>query len=113
MKTNPGAKGFFVLIELDKVEETTKSGIVVHSKTSHEREQRGHHRGTIIKFGNLAFAGYSGIDSELDVHERAAQWGVKIGDEVEVGRYAGEMIQKEGIDRFMLVPDQKIMGDYT
>ncbi len=110
MKTKPKAIGFFVLIELDKVEEKTASGIIQYDRTSHEREQRGAHRGTIIGFGPLAFAGYSGIDSEMDAEGRAAQWGVKVGDEVEMGRYAGDMIKKEGVDRFMLVPDQKLMG---
>lgn len=104
------ATGFFVLVELDVVEEKTESGIIVHSKASHEREQRGHHKGRILNFGPLAFAGYSGIDNNLDADGRAEQWGVKVGDEVEFGRYAGEMLQKEGIDRFMLIPDQKIMG---
>lgn len=103
------ATGWFVLIELDAVEETTESGIVIQSKESQEREQRGHHKGKIINFGPLCFAAYHAIDADT-VEKRAAQWGVKIGDEVEVGRYAGEMLQKEGIDRYMLVPDQKIMG---
>jgi co-chaperonin GroES (HSP10) len=104
------AAGYHVLVELEAVEETSKGGILIHSKESQEREQRGHHMGRVIHLGPLCFAGYSGIDSELDATGRAAQWGVKVGDLVEFGRYAGEMVQKEGVDRYMIIPDQKLLG---
>ena len=104
------AAGYYVLVELEAIEVTSAGGIVIHSKATQEKEQRGHHTGRIIHFGPLCFAGYSGVDEKLDAEGRAAQWGVKIGDLVEFGRYAGEMIQKEGEDRFMIIPDQKILG---
>lgn len=107
------ATGWFVLVELDEVDQTIKDGALAGFQTAsneeHEREQRGHHKGRIINFGPICYACYNGIDAET-AEGRAAQWGVKIGDEVEVGRYAGEMLQKDGVDRYMLVPDQKIMG---
>ena len=106
------ATGYYILVELEAIEETTASGIIVHSRESQEKEQRGHHKGEIISFGPLCFAGYSGVDNNLPVEERAKQWGVQLGDVIECGRYAGEMVQKEGIDRYMLIPDQKIMGAY-
>lgn len=110
------ATGYFVLIELEEVEQKIKEGslegFVTTSNIEHEREQRGHHKGTVVDIGPLAFAGYSGINNDLSSIKRADQWGIKIGDTIECGRYAGEMVQKEGIDRFMLIPDAKIMGAY-
>lgn len=107
--SHPKALGYFVLIELDEVKETTKSGIIVHNGADLEREQRGQHKGKIVSFGPCAFAGYNGIDADT-AEDRAAQWGVKLGDTVEMGRYAGEMMEKEGVDRYMVVPDQKLMA---
>ena len=104
------AAGYNVLIELEKVEHVTASGIITASRAEHEREQRGQHKGKIINFGPLCYCGYSGIDPDLPVAERAALWGVKVGDIIECGRYAGESVEKEGIDRFMLIPDQKVFA---
>lgn len=104
------AAGFYVLVELEEIEETSSGGILIHSKESQEREQRGHHMGRVKGFGPLAFAGFSGMPDGLDATERAELWGAKVGDLVEFGRYAGEMVQKEGSDRYMIIPDQKILG---
>ena len=105
--------GYYILIELEEVDEMSEGGIVMYSKDSQEREQRGHHRGVVRSFGPLAFTGYKGIEDSLPVEERAKAWGVEVGNTIECGRYAGEMVQKEGIDRFTLIPDQKILGVYS
>ncbi len=107
---NVKPSGYHILIELETVEEKTESGIIMHSKSEYEREQRGAHRGKVIAFGPLSFTGYKGVDDSLPVLERAEAWGVKVGDTIECGRYAGEMLKKEGVDRFMLIPDSKVLG---
>ncbi len=105
------ATGWHVLIELIEVSQTTASGIYVSSNTQHDTEQKGEHRGVVINFGPQAFSGYRGIDDDLDAVGRAAQWGVKIGDIVEVGRYAGVEVNIDNKNDWrMLIQDSKIMG---
>jgi co-chaperonin GroES (HSP10) len=105
------ATGWFVLIELLEVSQTTASGIVLSSNYEHDREQQGHHRGKVINFGPQAFSGYRGIDDADDVTERAAKWGIEVGDIAEVGRYAGFRVNPDDPkDLRMMIPDQKIMG---
>jgi len=90
-----------------------------------EREQKGHFRGTLVALGPTAWSGYQGIDMEniidddelvkiigsgrkipTTAEERAAQWGVKIGDVVRFQRYDGV---DEG-DEYRLVQDGHIIG---
>ena len=96
-----------------------------------EREQKGHFRGTVVAFGPTAWSGYQGIAMEIKAsnepgerlktagldavfgcmtpttaEERAAQWGVKIGDVVRFQRYDGV---DEG-DEYRLVQDGHIIG---
>lgn len=106
----PSALGYYILIELEKVEETTDSGIITATREQLEREQKGQHKGKIVSIGPLAFAGYSGVPEKANHIQRAECWGVRIGDVVEMGRYAGtDTIQEDGHDRYMIVPDSKLM----
>jgi co-chaperonin GroES (HSP10) len=114
--------GYYILIKMEKVEETTESGIVIASKTENDRENNGHDVGVIEKFGPACFAGYQDngipltIKLEADkVHtltadERAEMWGCKVGDKVEFNRYDGKKPRTDGYEDYRIIQDQHIIA---
>ncbi len=99
--------GFHVLVEMDVVEETTESGIIVATKTENKREQGGCDIGRVIAIGPTAHLGYEGINGETP-KERAAQWGYKVGDRVLFERYAGKLLDIEGFENHRVITDSNI-----
>jgi co-chaperonin GroES (HSP10) len=97
--------GFYVLVEMEEVEETTESGIVVSTGSQKAREQGGHDVGIVLDIGPTAHRGYDGCDAETP-EGRAAQWGYKIGDKVQFDRYQGKLID----DKYRLITDVQIKG---
>ena len=105
--------GYFVLIRMEKVEQVTESGIILHTGDQTKREQRGHFRGVVEAFGPSAYSGLDAIPDGPDTSAegRAAQWGVAIGDVVEFKRYDGLEIEIPGSDDFYrVVKDFDIIG---
>ncbi len=111
--------GYYILIEMEKVEKTTESGIIISSDTEHDREQGGHDVGVIKDFGPTVFTGFAGIPEDYptrncDVRytneERAAMWGCKIGDKVEFNRYDGKTPRLEGYENYRIIQDQHIIA---
>lgn len=90
MKIKP--KGYFVLVEIEPVEETYANSSIVMPETYHKKEVGGRDIGTIISFGPTAFKGFEGCDSPED-------WGVKVGDKVEFNRYDGKTPRIGEIDQ--------------
>lgn len=95
--------GYFVLIQMEEVEKTTESGIIIASKAEHQREQEGYAIGVIKAFGPTCYKGFEGCDGPLD-------WGVKIGDRIEFNRYDGKKCLEPGYENFRLITDQNIVA---
>ena len=83
--------GYYILVEMEVVEETTESGIILHDKKQLDREQGGHSVGTVRAFGNTVYQGFEGIDGRATKEERAAAWGINLGNKVEFNRYDGKV----------------------
>lgn len=91
--------GFYVLVEMDKFEKTTESGIIIATVEQEKREQGGMCVGTIRAFGPTAYKGFAGCSSPDD-------WGVKVGDRFRTHRYAGNAIEEH--ENFRLIQDSDI-----
>lgn len=98
--------GYHVLIAVEKVEETSASGIILTTKTQNKKEQDGHYFGTVTAFGPTAYSGLQGCESP-------EEWGISLGDYVRFNRYDGVM-EEDGEEVYRLVRDTDIiclMGD--
>lgn len=73
-----------ILVRMDRVEEVTKSGIVLPSQKT-ERESMAQMVGTIIAVGNCAWG------------DQQFPW-ARVGDKVKFAKYAGYLHQEEGSD---------------
>ena len=95
--------GYYILVEMESIEETTESGIVIATKNELKREQRGHAIGVIKAFGPTCYKGFEGCNSPDD-------WGIAVGDRVEFNRYDGKECLEEGYENYRLVPDSNIVA---
>ena len=103
--------GYYVLVEMDNVDNVSAGGIIKATHTEHQREQNAADIGTIIAFVPLAFKGFEACNGPED-------WGVAIGDRVEYERYEGKgsRFDLEGNEppawelRLRYIPDSKIIG---
>lgn len=102
--------GTYVLVEMEEVEQTTESGIVIATAKELQREQDGHDVGVVRAVGNLCYMGLNGVNDDASPEERASQWGVSIGDRVEFDRYSGKRLDHPGCELFRLIPDNLIMA---
>lgn len=108
--------GFYVLIEMIKIEEKSEGGIVLQSNDV-KREQDGCDIGYVRAFGNTAFAAFPGCDGStyppghkfhtLEPHQI---WGIEIGDKVEYNRYEGKLSGVKGVKNMRYIPDTRIIG---
>ena len=71
--------GHRVLVKVDQVERTTKSGIIIHDVTA-DKEQIGQDGGVVVELGNTAYS------------DQSDSW-CKVGDYVKFGRYAGQLLR--------------------
>ena len=101
--------GYYILVQMEEVEETTASGIVISTPKELEREKGGHDVGTVVELGPTCFSGFSGCDANTAT-ERAAQWGVKVGDKVEFNRYEGKVPRYPNFKDFRIIQDAHIIG---
>lgn len=102
MKLSPF--GYYVLIKVEEVEQTSKGGIVLTSNNENKREQEGHDKGMVESFGPAAYKGMQGCNSP-------EEWGVEEGDFVRFRRYDGVMEidgEGEGIT-YRLIRDEDII----
>ena len=112
MKVKP--IGFYVLVEMDSVEEKTESGIYIGDQT---REQAACEFGIIKAIGPVAYLGFPGCDpreypnnhhlAKMQPHEI---WGVNVGDRVEYRRYEGKESAADGTKNLRYIPDSHIIG---
>ena len=104
MDINP--LGYYVLVEMEIVEETTAGGIII-SKSMVDREQEATDIGHIRAIGPTAYVGYPGCDG---TDSPAAAWGVNVGDRVEYRKYEGKACGVEGYENYRYIPDSSIIG---
>lgn len=85
---------YHVVVELEKIEETTKSGIIVASEAI-KKEQTGAQFARILSVGPIAFR-----DTDM------MKWSVmpQIGDIILISRYTGERIYSSRVD----ISDEKL-----
>lgn len=99
MKISP--TGHRVLIKLDPVEETSKSGIILSTDKETKRQQAGAQFGEVIAIGPLAW---------LDMGE-GDPWAA-VGDHVITVRYAGAQFNynDDELERYRIINDDEIIG---
>lgn len=105
MKVEP--TGYHILVKVDEVVETTESGIVIATKTENKREQGGHDAGTVVAIGPTCYDGYAGCEGDT-AEERAAKWGVRVGDKVQFERYNGKLL--ESLENHRIIQDSNIIA---
>lgn len=102
--------GFYILIEMEEVEEKTESGIILRDQKQQDREQVGHSVGIVRALGHTVYQGFEGIEGKATKEERAAAWGVNIGDKVEFNRYDGKIPNDADHQNFRIIQDAHIIG---
>jgi co-chaperonin GroES (HSP10) len=124
MKIKP--LGFYVLIEMEKVEEVTAGGIILNTDMV-SKEQDATDVGYVRAIGPTAYHGYPGCDA-ADQYEHkehddgqiepiripapspAQQWGLEIGQKIEYRRFEGKKSVVEDYENYRYIPDSHIIG---
>jgi len=107
MKIKP--LGFYVLIEMEKVEETTASGIILNADLV-SKEQDATDIGHVRAIGPTAYHGYPGcelVEADLFPYEK---WGLEIGQKIEYRRFEGKKSAVKGYENYRFIPDSHIIG---
>lgn len=108
MKIKP--LGFYVLIEMEKVEETTASGIILNADLV-SKEQDATDIGYVRAIGPTAYHGYPGCEDDGSKNFIAASmWGLEIGQKIEYRRFEGKKSAVKGYENYRFIPDSHIIG---
>jgi co-chaperonin GroES (HSP10) len=124
MKIRP--LGFYVLIEMEKVEEVTAGGIILNTDMV-SKEQDATDVGYVRAIGPTAYHGYPGCDREAHIPESkritdgvvdydmkpvppAECWGLEIGQKIEYRRFEGKKSVVEDYENYRYIPDSHIIG---
>lgn len=108
MKIKP--LGFYVLVEMVKVEEFSPGGIA-RVKSTLEREQDAVDVGYVRSIGPTAYVGYPGCDFEgEDGRPPTECWGIFVGQKIEYRRYEGKKSALPGYENYRYIPDSHIIG---
>ena len=115
MKIKP--LGFYVLIEMENVEEVSAGGIILN-KDLVNKEQEATDVGYVRAIGPTAYHGYpgcddpisEGLDPPLNFHDPAEKWGLEIGQKIEYRRFEGKQSALEGHENYRYIPDSHIIG---
>ena len=97
--------GFYVLVELVEVEQTTASGLYVGDV---RREQSAEESGYVRAIGPTAFRGWQGCDDEKAPPYLC--WGIDVGKLVEFRSFEGKKCTVPGFERWRYIPDSHIVG---
>ena len=111
----PKPLGFYVLIEMEKVEDISQGGIILGDVS---REQDATQVGYVRAIGPTAFEGYPGCEYENNYqgnqtykpvypHEK---WGLYVGQRVEYRKFEGKTSAAEGYENYRYIPDSHIIG---
>jgi len=109
MKLRP--TGYYVLVQQEEIENVSESGIILASKKELDRDQAGHDVVRILAFGPTCFTGFRGITDEASLKNRCEEYGVKVGDLVQIARYDIAEARHADKDVFM-IQDEHIRGVY-
>ena len=117
MKIKP--LGFYVLIELIKVESVSEGGIIMPGELI-DKEQDATDIGYVRAIGPTAFVGYPGCDKQTEYNEETKHheesvspsqaWGLEIGQKIEYRRFEGKRSAAPGYENFRYLPDSHIIG---
>lgn len=97
--------GFYVLIEIPKVEEVSEGGIIMPADLT-KKERVSIQTGTIREFGPTAYVDWAGCKQDGKTPPEC--WGLKIGDVVEFRKFEGMSSSID--DSFRYIPDSHIVG---
>ena len=117
MKIKP--LGFYVLVEMELVEETSAGGIIL-DRDLVSKEQDATDTGYVRAIGPTAYAGYPGCDQTVFGEEgypgversipAAECWGLEIGQKIEYRKFEGKKSSVEGYENYRYIPDSHIIG---
>lgn len=89
--------GYHVLVQCPRVESESPGGIVKPENVI-RAERAKINTGILLAFGPRVFSNYAGINSEGTPEERAAMWGVKIGDRIQFAAYQGHLFDERTME---------------
>ena len=108
MKIKP--LGFYVLIEMEIVEETTEGGILLPGDMVN-KEQDATSIGFVRAIGPTAYVGYPGCEvSDSENSEPCSKWGLEIGQKIEYRKFEGKKSAAKGYEDYRYIPDSHIIG---
>lgn len=115
--------GFYVLIEMEVVEKTSKGGVILLDDMVN-KEQEATNIGYVRAIGPTAYVGYPGCDefetasidkdsligAAINKTYPADCWGLKIGQKIEYRRFEGKTSAVPGYENYRYIPDSHIIG---
>ena len=109
--------GFYVLIKMEKVEQTHKMEgadgeeveLYMMTDDMQEREQGAYSKGWILAFGPTAYRGFAG-HGEDGMCAGPEDWGLELGDYVEFQSYDGIVSAFDSTKTLRIVPDSNIIS---
>ncbi len=121
MKIKP--LGFYVLIEMEVVEEVSAGGIIL-DRDEVSKEQDATDTGYVRAIGPTAYAGYPGCElsdssSPLTAVEQESGmtsatppgcWGLEIGQKIEYRKFEGKKSSVKDYENYRYIPDSHIIG---
>jgi len=115
MKIKP--LGFYVLIEMVKVEQISEGGIILPGDLT-DKEQEATDTGYVRAIGPTAYVGYPGCDKTGDFDHDDGEysispseaWGLEIGQKIEYRRFEGKKSAAKGYENYRYIPDSHIIG---
>jgi co-chaperonin GroES (HSP10) len=108
--------GFYVLIEMEVVEEVSSGGIVLPGDLVN-KEQDATSVGYVRAIGSTAYHGYPGCDPtevatayNAEPSQPADCWGLEIGQKIEYRKFEGKKSAVKGFENYRYIPDSHIIG---
>lgn len=107
MKIKP--LGFYVLIEMIKVEEVSAGGIILNSDMV-SKEQEATDVGYVRAIGPTAYHGYPGCEFDEGAENAHHKWGLFVGQKIEYRRFEGKKSAVKDHENYRYIPDSHIIG---
>ncbi len=110
--------GFYVLIEMEVVEDKSTGGILLGDNLV-SKEQDATSIGFVRAIGPTAYVGYPGCDTDttdidgitaITIKTPSEKWGLEIGQKVEYRKFEGKKSAQPGYEDYRYIPDSHIIG---